>query len=69
LIQASDDAAIEKMLADNDAMVNQQFVDALSGLAAQMESQGDNPEAKMMGEKLAQVYKVALKYSMRKNMG
>lgn len=68
LIQASDDAAIEKMLADNDAMVNQQFVDALSGLAAQMESQGDNPEAKMMGEKLAQVYKVALKYSMRKNM-
>lgn len=69
LIQASDDAAIEKMLADNDAMVNQQFVDALSGLAAQMESQGDNPEAKMMGEKLAQVYKVALKYSMRKNIG
>lgn len=69
LIQASDDAAIEKMLADNDAMVNQQFVDALSGLAAQMESQGHNPEAKMMGEKLAQVYKVALKYSMRKNMG
>lgn len=69
LIQAPDDAAIEKMLADNDAMVNQQFVDALSGLAAQMESQGDNPEAKVMGEKLAQVYKVALKYSMRKNMG
>lgn len=69
LIQAPDDAGIEKMLADNDTMVNQQFVDALSGLAAQMESQGDNPEAKMMGEKLAQVYKVALKYSMRKNMG
>lgn len=69
LIQAPDDAAIEMMLADNDAMVNQQFVDALSGLAAQMESQGDNPEAKVMGEKLAQVYKVALKYSMRKNMG
>lgn len=69
LIQAPDDSAIEKMLADNDAMVNQQFVDALSGLAAQMESQGDNPEAKVMAERLSQVYKVALKYSMRKNMG
>jgi hypothetical protein len=69
LIQAPDDAGIEKMLADNDAMVNQQFLDALSGLVAQMESQPDNPEAKAMGEKLSEVYKVALKYSMKKNMG
>lgn len=69
LIQAPDDAGIEKMLADNDAMVNQQFVDALSGLAAQMESQGDNPETKAMAERLDQVYRVALRYSMKKNMG
>jgi hypothetical protein len=70
LLQAPDDAAMEQMLKQNDAMVNQQFLEALSGLVAQMESQGGgNPEAKAMGEKLGEVYKVALKYSMKKNMG
>jgi hypothetical protein len=70
LLQAPDDAGIEQMLKENDAMVNQQFLEALSGLGAQMEAQGgDNPEAKAMGQKLDAVYKVALKYSMRKNMG
>ncbi len=70
LLQAPDEAGIEQMLKDNDAMVNQQFVDALSGLVAQFESQGDaNPEAKAMSEKLSEVYKVALKSVMKKNMG
>jgi thioredoxin-like negative regulator of GroEL len=69
LLQAPDEAGIEQMLKDNDAMVNQQFVDALSGLVAQFESQGDaNPEAKAMGEKLTEIYKVALKSVMKKNM-
>lgn len=69
MLSAPDQAGIEQMLKDNDAMVNQQFLDALSGLVAQMESQPDNPEAKAMGEKLSGIYKVALKYSMKKNMG
>jgi hypothetical protein len=70
LMQAPDDDGIEQMLKQNDAMVNQQFLEALSGLVAQMESQGGgNPEAKAMGEKLGEVYKIALKYSMKKNMG
>ena len=69
LLLAPDKAAIEKMLTENDAIVNQQFVDALSGLVAQMESQGDNPEAKAMAEKLSEIYKIALKHSMKKNMG
>src|SRR5258706_3188011 len=70
LIQAPDDAAIEKMLEENEGMVNQQFVEALSGLVAQMEAQGpDNGEAKAMSEKLSEVYKIALKHSMKKNMG
>lgn len=69
LLQAPDDAAMEQMLKQSDAMVNQQFLEALSGLVAQMEAQGgENPEAKAMGEKLGEVYKVALKYSMKKNM-
>jgi hypothetical protein len=33
-----------------------------------MESQPDNPEAKAMGEKLSEIYKIALKLSMKKNM-
>jgi hypothetical protein len=49
-------------------MVNQQFVEALSGLVAQMEAQPDNVEAKAMGEKLSEVYRIALKHSMKKNM-
>lgn len=69
LLQAPDDAAVEQMLKENDEMVNQQFLDALSGLVTQMESQGDNPEAKTMGVKLGEIYKVALKYSMKKNLG
>jgi hypothetical protein len=37
---------------------------------AQMETQGaENLEAKAMGEKLGEVYKIALKYSMKKDMG
>ena len=68
LLQAPDEAGMEKMLTENDAMVNQQFVDALSGLIAQMESQPDNPEAKDMAEKLTEIYKVALKRVMKKNM-
>jgi hypothetical protein len=69
LIQLPDEAAIDKALEQNDAMVNQQFVDALSGLVAQMESQPENPEAKEMGTKLSEVYKLALKRVMKKNMG
>jgi hypothetical protein len=70
LIQAPDGAALEKMLTENDAIVNQQFVEALSGLIAQIEAQGgENPEAKDMSEKLSEIYKVALKRVMKKNMG
>lgn len=68
LLEAPDNTTVEKMLVENDGMVNQQFVDALSGLVAQMETQGDNPEAKAMAGKLSEIYKVALKYSMKKNM-
>lgn len=70
LLDTPDDAAIEKMLNDNAAVVNDGFMEALNNLVAQVESaaaQG-NPEAKALGDKLSQVYKVALKFSMKKNM-
>ncbi len=68
LIQLPDAATIESALTQNEAMVTQQLLDTLTGLTTQMESQGDNPEAKAMGEKLGEIYKVALKISMKKNM-
>jgi hypothetical protein len=68
LIQLPDAAAIEAALSQNDEMVTQQLLDTLTGLAGQMEAQGDNPEAKEMADRLGEVYKVALKFSMKKNM-
>ena len=70
LLDAPDDAAIEKMLTDNATVVNEAFMEALNGLVGQVEAaagQG-NPEAKALSEKLSQVYKVAIKFSMKKNI-
>lgn len=70
LLEAPDAAAIEQMLSENADMVNDQFLETLNGLVAQVEQQGEgNPEAKAISEKLSQVYKIALKFSMKKNMG
>ncbi len=70
LLDAPDDAAIEKMLNENASTVNDQFMEALNGLVAQIESQaGDgNAEAKAVADKLQNVYKVALKFSMKQKM-
>jgi ribosomal protein L9 len=59
------------MLNDNAVMVNDGFMEALNGLVAQMDTQGSqgNAEAKALGDKLSAVYKTALKFSMKKNMG
>jgi hypothetical protein len=70
LLDLPNEAAIEQMLADNDALINDTFLEALNGLVAQVEnaaSQG-NEEAKALSDRLGMVYKVALKYSMKKNM-
>ena len=71
LLEAPDDAGIEKMLSENAAMVNDGFLEALNGLVAQVEqaSGQGNAEAKALSDKLSQVYKIALKFSMKKNMG
>ena len=70
LLEAPDAPAIEKMLTENADMVNDQFLEALNGLVAQIEQQGQgNPEAQAISEKLSVVYKIALKFSMKKNLG
>ncbi|GAB1472170.1 CpXC domain-containing protein [Chloroflexota bacterium] len=68
LIQLPDAATVEQALNQTPEIVTQELLDTLTGLVTQMESQGDNPEAKAMGEKLGEIYKVALKISMQKNL-
>ena len=71
LLDAPDEAAIEKMLAANEGMVNDAFMEALNGLVAQVDAQagqGNNAEAKKLAQKLQSVYKTALKFSMKKNI-
>jgi hypothetical protein len=68
LIQLPDEAAIESALKQNESMVSQQLLDYMSNMVAQLESQPDNPEAKAMSQKLSEVYKAALKFSMKKNL-
>ena len=70
LLDVPDASALEKMLEENQALVNDQFMEALIGLVAQVDAaagQG-NAEAKALGEKLNTIYKTALKYSMKKNI-
>jgi len=73
LLEAPDDAAIEKMLTENEEKLNEDFMNTLGGLMAQLEAQGESgqggEQAKELTEKLESVYKVALKISMKKKMG
>lgn len=74
LLEAPDDAALEKMLAENGEMVNEDLMNTLGGLMAQLEAQGGQPgqggeQARELTEKLEAVYKMALKFSMKKKMG
>jgi hypothetical protein len=70
LLDAPDDAALEQMMNDNQDLVNDQFMEALVGLVAQVDQAAEqgNPEAKALSEKLSKVYKTALKFSMKKNV-
>ena len=70
MLQTPDDAGVEALLKENETLVNDQFMETLSGLVAQMDSQSErgNAEAKSVASKLGQVYKIALKYSMKKKM-
>jgi hypothetical protein len=70
LLDAPDEAAIEKMLQENEAMVNDNFMEALSGLSAQMDAQAEQlgEENKAIAEKLGQVFRTALKYTMKRNI-
>ena len=71
LLDAPDNAAMEKMLTENAEMVNEDLMNTLGGLMAQLEAQGDKggEQTKELVEKLEALYKIALKLSMKKQMG
>jgi hypothetical protein len=71
LLEAPDDTALEKMLEDNKAVITDEFMQTLVGLVAQVDQAAEqgNPEASAMSEKLSKVYKLAMKISMKQNMG
>ena len=68
LLDAPDDMTLDKMLDENRDLINDQFMEALIGLVAQVDqaTEQGNPEAKALGEKLSKVYKSALRFSMQK---
>lgn len=70
LLDASDEAGIEKMLAANENLINDAFMQALNGLVAQIDAQAEQggAEAKTLAQKLQLVYKTALKFSMKKKL-
>jgi hypothetical protein len=70
LLDAPDQATVEKMLEASRAMINDQFMQALIGLVAQVDQAAEqgNPEAKSLSEKINAIYKTALKFSMKQNM-
>jgi hypothetical protein len=71
LLDAPDEAALVKMLEGNQDLINDQFMESLVGLVAQVDQAAEqgNPEAKTISEKLNNIYKTALKFSMQRNMG
>ena len=73
LLEAPDDAAVEKLLNENEDKVTEDLTNTLGGLMAQLEAQGQTDQggeqAKELTEKLEAVYKLVLKFSMKKKMG
>jgi CpXC protein len=70
LLDAPDDGAVEQMLEANRALVNDQFMQALIGLVAQVDQAAEqgNPEARALSDKLNGIYKTALKLSMSQKL-
>ncbi len=69
LLEAPDELAMEQMLAANEAMLSEELGGMIAGLMNQMEQQqAENPEAAALLPKLEEVYRMVLKFQMKKNM-
>ena len=65
LMSAPDDASRRKILEDNREELTPEFINTLTGIAAQI----DSSEDKEMAEQFKSVYRQILRYSMEKNIG
>ena len=65
LMSAPDDASRRIILDDNREEITPEFINTLTGIAAQI----DTSEDKEMAEQFKSVYRQILRYSMEKNIG
>lgn len=65
LMEADDDDSRLRILQENEPLVTQEFINTLSALAQQGESQGQPPE---VVERFRAAYLVALRFNMQKNL-
>lgn len=65
LLEAENETALRKLLDENQESITPDFVSALGNLATQVEN-GEDPE---MSERIRNLSRVVLRYSMMKNMG
>lgn len=70
MLDAPDDAAMAKMLSDNEKVVTDKFMETLSGLLTQVSAQADkgNAETKAIATRLENLYSLALKISMQRKL-
>ena len=69
LVDAPNEAAMEQVLAANEAMITEELGGMIGSLMSQMEQQAENPEAAALIGRLEEAYRVVLKYQMKKNLG
>lgn len=70
LLEARNEQELEKIIAEHDAEITPQFLDAVGSLIMQMESSPNNAssEEKMMAERLQLIHRHLLRHSMKKKM-
>jgi hypothetical protein len=71
LLDTPDTHNIERLLEEHGEEITPHFMELLSGLVAQMEAKGEaeQSEDKAVAERLRTVYRLALRFSMKKQMG
>jgi hypothetical protein len=65
LIQAKDDAGMEKILADHQEMVTPEFLEVISAVIHQSQEQGQPPE---LVERLKLAYRAVQRFTMKANL-
>ena len=65
LLEASDDDTRKKLMSENDALINDQFLQTINAIITEGSTRNQTPE---LLEALKSMYKMALRYNMEKNL-